>query len=171
MISENTKFGSLRHFFLKNTSPFDLIFSVIVCFSVNIYVCEMNSGIFFLVMVAIETRKMVLLWFPWQQLLREKIIYLFQKTIVDKDSLRVSAQSNHYFLRKNVATRPIALFTWTLDPSNGLVTARKWVKTLLFPNVYMLVMKKHFWHIYFLYFTTHMGHFSHEGCSNILKRR
>ena len=68
----------------------------------------MNSGIFFLVMVAIETKKMVLLWFSWQQLLREKIICLFQKTIVDKDSVRVSAQSNHYFLRKNVATRPIA---------------------------------------------------------------
>ena len=33
----------------------------------------MNKGIFFLVMVAMETMKMIYLWFPWQRLLKEKI--------------------------------------------------------------------------------------------------
>ena len=62
----------------------------------------------FLVMVAIETKNKVFLWFSWQRSLRKKMLHLFQKANVEKYSLSVSVQRNHYFFRKNVTTGPFA---------------------------------------------------------------
>ena len=109
-------------------------------------------------MVAMETKKMVFLCVPCQQLLREKS-RLYN---VYKYSLWVSAQSNQYFFRKMLQPVPLFHVTRALDPSNKFGTTKKWVKILLFPKFKMFVIEKTLLtHLFSPFYS--MGHFSYEG--------
>ena len=89
-------------------------------------------------MVAMETKKMVFLWVPCQQLLREK----FRVYNVYKYSLWVSTQSNQYFFRKCCSLSHCFMLLGPWTPATSFVTTRKLVKILLFPKFKMFVIKK-----------------------------
>ena len=118
--------------FLEKVTPFDLLFSVNFCYLVW---WNEQRDFFFLVMVAMKTKKMLFLWFPWQRLLREKFLSSFQNANVGKYSLRVPDQSNHYFFKKMSQPIPFFPVTRPLNPSNGFVMTRKWIKISWFHNL------------------------------------
>ena len=54
-----------------------------------------------------------------------KLVCLFQKANVGKYSPRISDQSNHYFLRKNVPTCPIVPCYWSPGPQQHVCNNKK----------------------------------------------
>ena len=87
----HTRCGSFETCFLEIYSSFSANFFRNGLLYLVLWNVQIN---FFLVMVVMVTKKMVLLWFPWQWLWRKKFLHLFQTANVGKYSLRVSAQSN-----------------------------------------------------------------------------
>ena len=114
---------------------------------------------FLLVIVVMETKKMVFLRYPWQQFLNSSVY--FRKLMRTSICWKFQPKATVISWEKMSQSVPLFPVTRALDPSNRFLTTRKWVKTFLIPKCLDVCDKKNSSGTSIF---SVLGYFSHEKC-------